>query len=159
MKHLKVHVKLIILMFILLLNCKNKINNQNIEETVNSKEIIHDINQSEKCFFTKDILDSYLINLESKYKKTPNILKTELANRATNFENEIVGIIASVFESEFEVIVDYDIDKKNCKSIVHYNTNVTFENEGELYNIESSTIFELEIIDGKIKITSITMAG
>lgn len=77
MKHLKVHVKLIILMFILLLNCKNKINNQNIEETVNSKEIIHDINQSEKCFFTKDILDSYLINLESKYKKTPNILKTE----------------------------------------------------------------------------------
>lgn len=83
----------------------------------------------------------------------------ELANRATNFENEIVGIIASVFESEFEVIVDYDIDKKNCKSIVHYNTNVTVENEGELYNIESSTIFELEIIDGKIKITSITMAG
>ena len=43
-------------------------------------------------------------------KKAPNSLKAKLANKATSFEENIIGIMSSVFESEFKVNVTSKLD-------------------------------------------------
>ena len=57
MNHIKVNVKLILLMFILLFNSKDKIINQDIPEAVSSKETTRALYQPEKRLFTEALLN------------------------------------------------------------------------------------------------------
>lgn len=159
MKHLKAPVKITLILMIIFISCKNKPNNHSIKKSKNNNENVYILNQPEKCILTKKTLILYFKDLKMKYENAPNTLELELTNKAKKYSDGIVEIMRSIFESEYEINIKYEIDKSECSSKVYYMIKGEITEGEESYNVESSVVFRLDLVEGEIKITSIILAG
>ncbi len=160
MKHYKVLVSFLILFTI---NCLSGCNNKSNNGLNKTNEIVveRNINRNEKsnCLFTNKSLKNYEGKLEILYKNSPNRLSQELSGEAEKFSPEIKNIFSSVYESEFKVSIEYKYNSNDCSAKIYYLTDDTIVRDGETYNIESSIILILTMINNEIKIVSILMTG
>lgn len=149
---------IILFMMICLLGCKESSNSLSKSNEITIEK---NINHTEKqnCLLTVESLKNYEAKLKILYKDAPNLLNKELVRGAKKFSAEIESIFSSVYESEFNISIDYEFDSNNCSAKIHYLTSDTIEIDGETYSIESSVILILSVFNSEIKITSILIAG
>ncbi len=144
--------KLIIIVIILFLaGCKN--NNKPIgsnQKNVNKKTFT-------TCNLTIEDVEKYSRYLSKQYKNNPDSIAKELTGEALTFYNENNEFFNSIFNSDFKTRVR--IDTVNCEGVINYSINTTLEEDGEEYNIESSTILIVKIVGGKIKVVKFNFAG
>jgi len=148
------------------ISCKDRISEENessnigdIPESLEIKKDFVPESRKKQCSLTKEDAENYDKRLKIIYENSRGKLKNELYGNAKEFSENFYQILKSCYESEFNVNTFYEFKPDSCNVSIHYNTQDEIEEDGEKYNIESSVILIIKLIDGKLVIENIGVAG
>ncbi|WP_378171995.1 hypothetical protein [Aquimarina sp. SS2-1] len=112
-----------------------------------------------QCQLSLDDVKKYDKLIRSIYINDPEKLKEELHLNALEFTENFYELLKSNYESEFNVETFYEVDADSCGGSIHYHIQDQIEEEGEIYNVEFSTMLIIKLIGAKLVIVDIGVAG